>query len=56
MMLFSSGKGKTSVIPREGNPLTIGCPNPGSLMTTNGLFYNDKLMVSDKGKIAATES
>lgn len=56
MMLSSSGRGKSSVIPGEGNPLTIGCPNPRSLMTINGLFYNGKLMVSNKGEIAASDS
>lgn len=56
MMLSSSGRGKSSVIPGEGNPLTIGYPNLRSLLTTNGLFYNGKLMVSDKGKIAASDS
>lgn len=56
MMLSSSGRGKSSVILGEGNPLTIGYPNPRSLLTTNGLFYNGKLMVTNKGEIAASES
>lgn len=56
MMLSSSGRGKSSVIPGEGNPLTIGYPNLRSLLTTNGLFYNGKLMVTNKGEIAASES